>query len=89
MVEPVQLVCIASYHDNTVYTWKGADVSIISCCLCVTSRIEVVNFIKGQVISQMMEVDIEPGVSTIATGTILFWLFQLASLVVTSLRHKD
>ena len=68
MVEPVQLICIASYHDDTLYNWEmvGKKQTFPSSPVVYVSRpgifqCKAVNLVKGQVMSQMMEVQLEPG----------------------------
>ena len=104
MIEPVQLICVASYHDNTVYNWeivgKKQNLMFPSSPVVYVSRpgifqCKVVNFVKGQAMSQMMEVQLEPGLfvfSIVANGSILLifgYFMQVQILVVRSLKHKD
>ena len=68
MVEPVQLICIASYHDNTIYNCEmvGKKQTFPSSPVVHVLRpgifqCKVTNLVKGQAMSQMMEVQLESG----------------------------
>ena len=67
MVDPVQLVCIPSHYDDSLYTWEVVGgwkrtMSFLSSPVYVSHpgifRCEVVNAVKGKAMSQLMDLNL-------------------------------